>query len=330
MYSHLSDQLTNNSPQSSLRALLRLGAFLLVGILCACTTPRQTLELRQNPPNIPLSHELVDTPFFPQTENHCGPAALASILQHYNIGVEPDDIAGKVYTPGLAGSLQFEMVAATRIYELLPVRHDGRLESLLREINAGNPVLVMQNLGLDSIPFWHYAVVVGYDLEQQSLILRSGTEKRLVRPFDNFERTWQRTDYWGLVIVPPYKIPASATPEAYLNSVIALEQTGHLKSANLAYQTALSRWPESIVAHMGQGNTAYALMRYNESAAAYQQLLKLSPDTAEAWNNLAYALARQGDKQASLEAINKAIQLSPDNANFQQSLVELRQLLGVQ
>ncbi len=330
MYSHLSDQLTNNSPQSSLRALLRLGAFLLVGILCACTTPRQTLELRQNPPNIPLSHELVDTPFFPQTENYCGPAALASILQHYNIGVEPDDIAGKVYTPGLAGSLQFEMVAATRIYELLPVRHDGRLESLLREINAGNPVLVMQNLGLDSIPFWHYAVAVGYDLEQQSLILRSGTEKRLVRPFDNFERTWQRTDYWGLVIVPPYKIPASATPEAYLNSVIALEQTGHLKSANLAYQTALSRWPESIVAHMGQGNTAYALMRYNESAAAYQQLLKLSPDTAEAWNNLAYALARQGDKQASLEAINKAIQLSPDNANFQQSLVELRQLLGVQ
>ncbi len=330
MYSHLSDQLTDNSPQSSLRALLRLGAFLLVGILCACTTPRQTLELRQNPPNIPLSHELVDTPFFPQTENYCGPAALASILQHYNIGVEPDDIAGKVYTPGLAGSLQFEMVAATRIYELLPVRHDGRLESLLREINAGNPVLVMQNLGLDSIPFWHYAVVVGYDLEQQSLILRSGTEKRLVRPFDNFERTWQRTDYWGLVIVPPYKIPASATPEAYLNSVIALEQTGHLKSANLAYQTALSRWPESIVAHMGQGNTAYALMRYNESAAAYQQLLKLSPDTAEAWNNLAYALARQGDKQASLEAINKAIQLSPDNANFQQSLVELRQLLGVQ
>ena len=330
MCSRLSDQLTDNSAISSLRALFRPGAFLLLGMLCACTTPRQTLEIRQNPPNIPASHELVNTPFFPQTENHCGPAALATILQHYNIDAKPEELADKVYTPGLAGSLQIEMVAATRIYNLLPVRHDGRLESLLREIDAGNPVLVIQNLGLDSFPFWHYAVVVGYDLQEQTLVLRSGTEKRLVRPFDNFERTWQRGGHWGLVIVPAHKIPATSTVDAYINSVIDLEQTGHLQTANLAYRTALSRWPDSLVAHMGVGNTAYALKRYDESASAYRQLLKQSPKTAEAWNNLAYALAAQGEKQTSLEAINKAIELSPDNSNFQQSLVELRQMLADQ
>ena len=219
------------------------------------------------------------------------------------------------------------MVAATRTYKFLPVRHDGRIESLLREIDAGNPVLVMQNLGLDLFPYWHYAVVVGYHMQEQTLILRSGTDKRLVRPFDNFERTWQRGGYWGLVIVPPHRIPATATADAYINSVIDMEQTGHLETANLAYRTAISRWPDSLVAHMGVGNTAYALRRYKESASAYRQLLELSPDTAEAWNNLAYALAQLGQKQSSLNAIDKAMQLSPDNTNFQQSFTEIQQIL---
>ena len=330
MFSRLSDLLTDNFSTSSRRTPLRLGAFLLLGTLCACSTPRQTLDLRQNPPDIQPSRELVNTPFYPQTKNHCGPAALATILQYYNIEVEPEELAARVYTPGLAGSLQIEMVAATRIYGLLPVRHDGRIVSLLREIDAGNPVLVIQNLGLDSLPYWHYAVVIGYDLRDETLVLRSGTEKRLIRPFGNFERTWQRGGYWGLVIVPPHEIPVTATVDAFITSIIDMEQTGHLETANMAYRTATSRWPDNIVAHMGLGNTAYALKRYKESAAAYRQLLKVSPGTAEAWNNLAYALAQQGDKKASLEAINIALELSPDNANFQQSLVELEQIIADQ
>lgn len=329
MYFRLSGRPTDYLMQLSSRALLRLGAFFLACCLGACATPRQTLEIRQNPPDISVAAELVDTPFFPQTENHCGPAALATILQHHHIPAQPEEVADKVYIPGLEGSLQLEMIAATRAYELLPVRLDGRLDSLLREVAAGHPVLVMQNLGLDAAPYWHYAVVIGYNLEQQSLILRSGTEKRLVRPFGNFERTWQRTGHWALVIVPPREIPATATPSAYLESVIALEQTGHLDSANLAYQTALSRWPDNIIAYMGQGNTAYALTRYKEAASAYRQLIEIEPDTAEAWNNLAYALAKLGQKQASLDAINKAIELSPDNTNFRQSLTELQQILGL-
>lgn len=328
MCTRLSDRLTSNLTQSLSRARLRLGAFFLVCLLCACATPRQTHEIGRNPPDILPSQELVNTPFFPQTENHCGPAALATILQYYNVAAQPEEVADKVYIPGLEGSLQMEMIAATRVYELLPVRLDGRLDSLLREVAEGNPVLVMQNLGFDSFPYWHYAVVVGYDLERQTVVLRSGTERRLVRPFDNFERTWQRTGYWALVIVPPHKIPVTSTAEAYLNSVIALEQTGHQNSANLAYQTALSRWPDSIIAHMGRGNTAYALKRYDEAVSAYRELLELAPETAEAWNNLAYALAQLRQKQSSLDAINKAMQLSPDNTNFQQSFTEIQQILG--
>ncbi len=330
MYSRLSDLLTNNTLPRPDRAWIRPGAFfLLISLLGACATPRQTLELRDSPPDIALSRELVDTPFFPQTEYHCGPAALASLFKHHGIEVQPDDIAGKVYTPGLKGSLQIEMDAASRLYGMLPVRHDGRLESILREIYAGNPVLVMQNLGLDSIPFWHYAIVVGYDLQTRTLVLRSGTDRRLLRPFANFERTWQRAGYWARVITPPHEIPATATAETYLEAVIAFEQTGKLEDASRGYQTAISRWPDHIIAYMGLGNTAFALERYGESEQAYRTLLELSPETAEAWNNLAYALARQGRKRDSLAAIEKAIELSPEDANFLHSRTEIKQLLGI-
>ncbi len=81
---------------------------------------------------------------------------------------------------------------------------------------------------------------------------------------------------------------------------------------------------------MGAGNTAFALGRFSDSSSAYQQLLSVYPDTAEAWNNLAYALAKQGKKQSSLAAINQAIKLDPDNQNFQDSLVELKQLLNTE
>ncbi len=328
MYSRLSDRLKVIS--LNLIRARHLGAFLFLVTLSACSTPQQTLEIRQNPPDIPQHRELQATPFFPQTEYHCGPAALATIFQHNNISAQPDDIAKLVYTPGLQGALQIEMVAATRQFDLLPVQHDGRLESLFREIDAGNPVLVLQNLGLDAYPAWHYAVVVGYNLNTQSIILRSGTTKRLVRPFDNFERTWQRAGYWGLVIVQPNQIPATATAEAYIDTIIELEQTGRLNSAHRAYQQATKHWPDNLIAYMGAGNTAFALGRFSDSSSAYQQLLSVYPDTAEAWNNLAYALAKQGKKQSSLAAINQAIKLDPDNQNFQDSLVELKQLLNTE
>ena len=266
--------------------------------------------------------------FFPQSEYHCGPAALATVIQFHDIPATPEQILPLVYTPGLQGALQIEVVAATRRFELLPVKLDGKIESLLREIEAGNPVLVLQNLGLESVPFWHYAVVVGYDLDNQLIVLRSGTNRRLVRPFDNFEHTWQRGDYWALVIVPPGRIPVTSNAEIYLQAVVELEQTGHTHSANLAYGKAIEKWPDNPLAYTGLANTAFTLGNYAKSEKAYQQALTLSPDNHQLWNNLAYAQAKLGKSEDSLKSINKALQLSPENPNYLDSLKELKQLLG--
>ena len=307
-------------------------AYKLVGVLIvliatgACSTPYQTLNIRHKPPaDIPLQQELVSTPFFPQQKYHCGPAALAMVINYRDIAVIPDELAPMIYVPGLKGSLQEELIAATRQYDLLPVRLDGELRSVLWEIAAGNPVLVMQNLGLDVLPKWHYAVAVGYDLSDQTIVLRSGLYERLVRSFSLFERTWKRAGYWSLAIVPPEVIPSTVKAEGYLNTVVEFEQTGRLAPAHRAYLSASNKWPANMLAQIGIGNTAYALGQYQKSELAYKKVLELTPQKAEVWNNLAYALVKQGKFTESMDAIDRALDIAPGNAGFLQSRSELRQ-----
>jgi len=294
-----------------------------LALLTACATSPQTRQLVDDPPAIPQRIELSEVPFFPQQEYHCGPAALAGIINYRGTVVQPDEIARLVYVPELKGSLQVEIVAASRQFGLLPVQLDGKLESLLRELEAGNPVFVLQNLGLDAYPLWHYEIVIGYDFEQRYMILRSGVNRRITRSFALFEKTWQRADHWALVLVDAESIPATASAAAYLDAVIGLEQVGDPRPAHQAYATALRRWPGNLLAHIGLGNTAYALGEYTDAARAYRKALQINPDKAEVWNNLAYAHAQIGERELSLAAIAQAIELDPDNQNFRDSRAEL-------
>ena len=295
----------------------------LLFVLGACASSPQTRLLLDHPPDLPPHTELSDVPFFPQQEYHCGPAALAAIINYRGIAVEPDDIARLVYLPELQGSLQVEIVAATRQFDLLPVQLDGQLESLLRELAAGNPVFVLQNLAIEAYPLWHYEILIGYDLEQGHMILRSGVNRRITRTFALFEKTWQRADHWALVVVGTDSIPATVGVDAYLAAVIAMEQVGRLDSAREAYATAVQRWPDSLLAHSGLGNTSYALGDYAGAVSAYRAGLVIDPEKAELWNNLAYALAQLGRREASLEAIENALKLDPGNAGWQDSRREL-------
>lgn len=305
------------------RARLVACALCLLACLGGCATSPQTRLLLDNPPDIPPQVELTDVPFFPQQQYHCGPASLASIINYRGTPVEPDQIAQMIYVPGLKGSLQIEVEAATRQFEMLPVQLDGKLESLLREIAVGNPIFVLQNLGLDAVPLWHYEVVVGYDFAERIFILRSGVNARVSRSFAVFEKTWQRADHWALAVVLVDSIPASASADAYLDAVIGMEQVGRIESANQAYSTALRRWPENLLASTGLGNTFYAMGNFVDAEAAYRSALMIDPQKAEVWNNLAYTLAQLGRHESSIDAIGRALELEPDNQNFKDSYNEI-------
>jgi hypothetical protein len=121
----------------------------------------------------PSKAMVVDVPFFAQEELQCGPAALAMVLNWSGVDLQPSDLSAEVYTPGLEGSLQSSLIGSARRHGRVAYTITG-IESLMAEISAGHPVIVLVNLGFSWFPQWHYAVVIGYDQGKEEVILHSG------------------------------------------------------------------------------------------------------------------------------------------------------------
>ncbi len=298
--------------------------------LAGCATPPQTRALQAAPPaDLPPRVEIDAVPFFPQERYQCGPAALATVLRHHGRPVEPGALAPQVYLPERTGSVPVEMVAAARQADMLVYPLAPDLTDVLREVAAGHPVLVLQNLGLDWAPSWHYAVLVGYDLDTGEAVLRSGTTRRLLTPLATFERTWARGGHRAWVILPPDRLPATARPLDYLAAAADLEQTGRREAAFAAWQAAVRAWPEVPQVWLTWGNALYDQGDVAGAAEAFGHAVARDPRQPAAWNNLAYALLADACPVQAVRAIECALRLAPDDANLQDSRREItRAALG--
>ncbi|WP_024326746.1 PA2778 family cysteine peptidase [Thioalkalivibrio sp. AKL19] len=281
-------------------AVLVCGLGLAALGLGGCATAPQSAGLAsERPADLPARVELTDTPFFPQEQYQCGPAALATALNARGIDAALDDLIDEVYIPAREGSLQAEMRAAVRARDQVAYRIEPQLESILREVAAGNPVVVFQNLGVALIPEWHFAVVIGYDLDDREIFLRSGPIQRHVNAFARFERTWARGERWAFLVMAPDTLPATATPLRWLRAVNELEQTGRFAAAATGYETAMERWPDEPIPYVGRANVAFAQGDLSTAEDALRTLVERDPARHEGWNNLAHVLiARECGEQA--------------------------------
>ena len=272
------------------------------------------LGSRSYPPLADASVELADTPFYPQTRQHCGPAALATVLDVSGTAAPPDVLAPELFVPERGGTFQVELLSATRRRDRLAVIVGADSASLVRQLQAGRPVLVLQNLGLSYLPAWHYAVVVGYDPQDDSFLLRSGTTRRLTMSRRRFESTWQGGDRWGFVVLRPQQLPEGLEETAYLESAAGLEATGHYESALEAFDSALTVWPDTPLAMLGRANNLYRLQRFGEAEAAYRALLEVDPQHQIAAYNLITLLLEQ-QRPCSAAAVLTALD-DPDVSLF--------------
>jgi hypothetical protein len=282
------------------------GVFILAVLSgCASFMP-QTAQLASGwPQELPKQVELAEVPFFPQLEYQCGPAALATILVNAGVKTTPEALVPQVYIPDRKGSLQVEMLAAARRHGMVSYALAPRFEDVLREIAAGTPVIVLQNLGVFTSG-WHYAVAIGYDYGPGTLVMRSGTQERDVMPFGVHEVVWMRSNYWAMVAVPPERIPATAEEKSWLSAIAAFERVGGAQRARAAYKNFLARWPENVNAYVGLANTHYNAGELAEAAAVLREAARRDPESVVVLNNLAQTLSDLGRNDEALPIIERA------------------------
>ncbi|MGY4828432.1 PA2778 family cysteine peptidase [Sphaerotilaceae bacterium SBD11-9] len=280
-------------------------AALAVAWLSGCAV--QTTALQADAPaDLPRRAELAATPFFPQTAYQCGPAALATALGAVGVRASPVELGEQVFLPARGGSLQTEMLAGARRHGAVATQIPGTLEAALREVAAGHVVVLLQNLGLSFVPVWHYAVLVGYDVDRGEVLLRSGTTQRELLRMRTLEYTWARSGFWAFVALPPGQWPVTAQPAAAVEAAVGFERNAAPVQAVRMYESALQRWPNNLTLAIGLGNSAYAAGDKRRAAEVFRSAAELHGSGA-AWVNLAQVLMELGEREAALTAARRAV-----------------------
>jgi tetratricopeptide (TPR) repeat protein len=293
------------------------------------SVPPQTAILLANPPAIALKYQISGVPFYPQEEYFCGPTTLSEVFNFYGVIKTPEQIAPALFIPELQGSLQIEMVAAARQQGLLAYAESGNLTQLLSLVSENIPVIVLQNLSTSLYPMWHYAVVTGYDLDKQYVMLHSGTEKNRIAELKVFERTWQRGQYWMLAAVPADTSSLHFEPFIYVSAAQDLLSSGKNTQGVNALKNAIRQWPDYWLSYFLLGN--YYLAIDNAQATFwYKQGLIYAQQQAEQQaaylNNYAYSLSLSGCKQRAMEMIEKALELDPEDSNIRSTEKDIEKM----
>ncbi|WP_421710808.1 PA2778 family cysteine peptidase [Alcanivorax sp.] len=243
-------------------------------------------------------------------------AALAMMLQWAGKPVTADSLVDEVWLPEREGSLGIELRAAARSRGLMayPVENS---QALFTELQAGRPVLVLQNLALRRWPQWHFAVVTGYRDQGNTMVLHSGTDAGKTTHWNRFIRTWARADQWGFTLVEPGQLPASAEPDTLFRAISALPD------GDAFWPAAVAAFPDSGKLWFGHGNSLWKQGQQHKALEAFRTATEKAPDFAAAWNNRAYAEQALGNKKSANDSICRAHALAPGDQTIRDSVAEL-------
>ena len=302
------------------------GSGLAAALLLAGCSINPALRVAES---LPSSGALLldDVPFHAQTQYQCGPAALAGVLGASGIAITPEALIPQVYLPERQGSLQLELVAATRRAGRIPYVVERTPRALFDELRGGRPILVLQNLLVPSVPKWHYAVVVGADPGRNRIILNSGTRRALAMPAPRFLRTWDWAGRWGMLALRPGELPTNADPARYLGAVADFEAVAGATAAAPAYRAALQRWPEDPRPHLALGNQAYAGGDRAAAARHYRDGLARAPHDPVLGNNYASVLAELGCRAEARSVLDAAQARLAQDSPWRDKLAQTRREL---
>jgi len=169
---------------------------LFLALLCflfSCATTRNVMETG-------TARIIENVPFFLQETYQCGPASLAGVMHYWGVEASPEAIAEEIYSKSAKGTLGLDMVLYARKKGLDVVQSRGSIKSIKENIDLGYPVIVLIDYG-----FWvyqqnHFMVVVGYN--EKGVVANSGRNQLKFIREEDFLKSWERTDFWTLLIKP--------------------------------------------------------------------------------------------------------------------------------
>jgi tetratricopeptide (TPR) repeat protein len=269
----------------------------------------------KQPPDIARQHLVPNVPFHSQEDFFCGPTTLAEVAGFYGLKQTPQQIAANTFIPGLEGSLQIEMVAATRQVGMLAYAQNGNMQQLLSLLAENIPVIVLQNNAIAWFPQWHYAVVIGYDLDSAEVILHTGVTEAHRLNFSTFERTWRRGKYWMLAMLPSDKTSKHLDPFIYAKACQDAISTQQSSVGVAALKTASQQWPDYWLPYFLLGNYYFSTQPL-AAANWFAQGLPLAQQEVSYLNNYAMLLSELGCDVKAKELIAQALQIAPDDSNL--------------
>ncbi|PHS39192.1 MAG: hypothetical protein COB07_07070 [Sulfurovum sp.] len=283
-------------------------------ILSGCTPKEPLLSSKYD------SSSNIKVPFMSPRSDLCGSTSIEMISSYwqsrtsYVPRLSRDELDGRTLIPGKGGTLQVELVVTARANGLLVYTLNPTLDALISELEKQHPVIVLINRGYSWYPLWHYAPVTGYDSKNQTILMHFSDQPNEALPIETFAALWKRSDNWGVVLLPPGHLPASASAKTFLRSAYEFEKMGMRDDAIIAYKSALRRWPKDIDILFALANAYYHAHRLSDAEQSYRKLLSSEPAHPLALNNLADLLCRTGRSKEALRVLDKAV---TDNIKMQ-------------
>ena len=96
--------------------------------------------------------------------------------------------------------------------------------------------------------------------------------------------------------------------------IIDLYMHGHIQQALSETTQMLELFPQSVILLNIAGATNAGLMQFDAAIASYSRAIKIKPNYADAYNNMANALREKGDLGAAIVNYKQAININPDYA----------------
>jgi hypothetical protein len=290
----------------------RIVLYAFVVILATGCAPKDPF-----PPEQHYASSAINVPFIPPRSELCGSTSIEMVASYwqsttpYIPKLSTEELEARTLIPAKGGTLQIELVTASRVNGLIVYPMEPTFEALFLELSADHPVIVLVNRSFSWHPMWHYAPVIGYDEKKRSLIAHFSDQPNEPLSIATFAALWKRSDNWGVVLLPPGELPASVSLKTFLRAVHEFEKIDKGSGAIRAYQSALERWPDDADILFALANSYYNASNLLEAERNYRKLLTLNPSHPLALNNLAILLCRSGRSDEGLKLLDKVVSDDP-------------------